>query len=184
MPSRSGADTVLELARAIEDVGYDEIALFEHVTVGHPIPGRSETRQAAPGAAGAPGDAWRDLVQLRGGSGSAPGCWSAAATPAGARGQTGGHARRALRGRVRLGVGVGWQRSEYESLGVPFAERGRRIDEAITLMRRYWTEPSVTFRGHFYRAEAMGMDPKPVQPAGPPLWLGGDSEATCVEWDA
>ena len=59
---RSGADTVLELARAIEDVGYDEIALFEHVTVGHPIPGRSETRQAAPGAAGAPGDAWRDLV--------------------------------------------------------------------------------------------------------------------------
>lgn len=80
-------------------------------------------------------------------------------------------------GRVRLGVGVGWQRSEYESLGVPFEERGRRIDEAITLMRRYWTEPSVTFHGQFYRAEAMGMDPKPVQPGGPPIWLGGDSEA-------
>jgi hypothetical protein len=45
---RWGTDAVLELARAIEDVGYDEIDLFEHVTVGHPIPGRSETRQAAP----------------------------------------------------------------------------------------------------------------------------------------
>jgi alkanesulfonate monooxygenase SsuD/methylene tetrahydromethanopterin reductase-like flavin-dependent oxidoreductase (luciferase family) len=44
-------------------------------------------------------------------------------------------------------------------------------------MRRFWTESSVTFRGHFYRAEAMGMDPKPVQPGGPPIWLGGDSEA-------
>ena len=44
-------------------------------------------------------------------------------------------------------------------------------------MRRYWTESSVTFSGEFYRAEAMGMDPKPVQPGGPPIWLGGDSEA-------
>jgi probable F420-dependent oxidoreductase len=80
-------------------------------------------------------------------------------------------------GRVRLGVGVGWQESEYESLGVPFAERGRRIDEVIHLMRLYWSEPSVTFRGRFYQTEAMAMDPKPVQPGGPPIWLGGDSDA-------
>src|SRR5215207_7792501 len=139
---RWGTDAVLELARGIEDLGYDEIDLFEHVTVGHPIPGRSETRQAAP-------ELLEPLVTL--------GAISAVTR--------------------RLGVGVGWQRSEYESLGVPFEERGRRIDEAITLMRRYWTESSVTFRGHFYRAEAMGMDPKPVQPGGPPIWLGGDSEA-------
>jgi alkanesulfonate monooxygenase SsuD/methylene tetrahydromethanopterin reductase-like flavin-dependent oxidoreductase (luciferase family) len=78
---------------------------------------------------------------------------------------------------VRLGVGVGWQASEYESLGVPFAERGARMDECIRLLRLYWTEPSVTFRGRYYRAEAMGMDPKPVQPGGPPIWVGGSSPA-------
>lgn len=80
-------------------------------------------------------------------------------------------------GRVRLGVGVGWQRAEYESLGLPFAERGRRMDEAIALIRRYWEEPFVTFAGEFFQAEAMAMDPKPVQPGGPPIWIGGDAEA-------
>jgi probable F420-dependent oxidoreductase len=173
---RWGADTVLELARAIEDVGYDEIDLFEHVTVGHPIPGRSETRQAAP-------ELLEPLVTL--------GAISAVTRRIGLgtgvlvlpQRQPALVAKQVATldvlsgGRVRLGVGVGWQRSEYESLGVPFEERGRRIDEAIILMRRYWTEPSVTFRGQFYRAEAMGMDPKPVQPGGPPLWIGGDSEA-------
>ena len=173
---RWGADTVLELARAIEDVGYDEIDLFEHVTVGHPIPGRSETRQAAP-------ELLEPLVTL--------GAISAVTRRIGLgtgvlvlpQRQPALVAKQVATldvlsgGRVRLGVGVGWQRSEYESLGVPFEERGRRIDEAIILMRRYWTEPSVTFRGQFYRAEAMGMDPKPVQPGGPPLWIGGDSQA-------
>ncbi|MGH2584367.1 MAG: LLM class flavin-dependent oxidoreductase, partial [Dehalococcoidia bacterium] len=62
-------------------------------------------------------------------------------------------------------------------LGVPFAERGRRLDEAIELIRLYWTEPSVTFHGRYYQAEAMAMDPKPVQAGGPPIWLGGSSEA-------
>jgi probable F420-dependent oxidoreductase len=80
-------------------------------------------------------------------------------------------------GRVRLGAGVGWQESEYESLGVPFAERGRRMDECIELLRLYWREPSVTFTGRYYQAEAMAMDPKPVQPGGPPIWLGGGSDA-------
>jgi len=173
---RWGTDAVLDLARAIEDVGYDEIDLFEHVTVGHPIPGRSETRQAAP-------ELLEPLVTL--------GAISAVTRRIGLgtgvlvlpQRQPALVAKQVATldvlssGRVRLGVGVGWQRSEYESLGVPFEERGRRIDEAITLMRRYWTESSVTFRGHFYRAEAMGMDPKPVQPGGPPIWLGGDSEA-------
>ena len=172
---RWGTDAVLDLARAIEDIGYDEIDLFEHVTVGNPIPGRSETRQAAP-------ELLEPLVTL--------GAISAVTRRIGLgtgvlvlpQRQPALVAKQVATldvlssGRVRLGVGVGWQRSEYESLGVPFEERGRRIDEAITLMRRYWTESSVTFRGYFYRAEAMGMDPKPVQPGGPPIWLGGDSE--------
>jgi probable F420-dependent oxidoreductase len=173
---RWGADTVLELARAIEDVGYDEIDLFEHVTVGHPIPGRSETREAAP-------ELLEPLVTLGAISAVTHRIRLGTGILVLPQRQPALVAKQVAtldvlsNGRVRLGVGVGWQRSEYESLGVPFAERGRRIDEAITLMRRYWTEPSVTFHGQFYRAEAMGMDPKPVQPGGPPIWLGGDSEA-------
>jgi probable F420-dependent oxidoreductase len=175
-PHRWGTNAVLELARAIEDVGYDEIDLFEHVTVGHPIPGRSETRQAAP-------ELLEPLVTL----GSISAVTQRIGLGTGVlilpQRQPALVAKQVATldvlsgGRVRLGVGVGWQRSEYESLGVPFEERGRRIDEAIALIRLYWTQPSVTFHGHFYQAEAMGMDPKPVQPGGPPIWLGGDSEA-------
>jgi probable F420-dependent oxidoreductase len=173
---RWGTDAVLELARAIEDAGYDEIDLFEHVTVGHPIPGRSETREAAP-------ELLEPLVTLGAISAVTHRIRLGTGILVLPQRQPALVAKQVAtldvlaKGRVRLGVGVGWQRSEYESLGVPFAERGRRIDEAITLMRRYWTEPSVTFHGQFYRAEAMGMDPKPVQPGGPPIWLGGDSEA-------
>ena len=173
---RWGAEAVLELAHAIEDAGYDEIDLFEHVTVGHPIPGRSETREAAP-------ELLEPLVTLGVISAVTHRIRLGTGILVLPQRQPALVAKQVAtldvlsNGRVRLGVGVGWQRSEYESLGVPFAERGRRIDEAITLMRRYWTEPSVTFHGQFYRAEAMGMDPKPVQPGGPPIWLGGDSEA-------
>jgi probable F420-dependent oxidoreductase len=173
---RWGADAVLELARGIEDAGYDEIDLFEHVTVGHPIPGRSETREAAH-------ELLEPLVTLGAISAATHRIRLGTGILVLPQRQPALVAKQVAtldvlsNGRVRLGVGVGWQRSEYESLGVAFAERGRRIDEAITLMRRYWTEPSVTFHGQFYRAEAMGMDPKPVQPGGPPIWLGGDSEA-------
>jgi probable F420-dependent oxidoreductase len=173
---RWGPEAVFELARAIEDAGYDEIDLFEHVTVGHPIPGRSETREAAP-------ELLEPLVTLGAISAVTQRIRLGTGILVLPQRQPALVAKQVAtldvlsNGRVRFGVGVGWQRSEYESLGVPFEERGRRFDEAITLMRRYWTEPSVTFRGQFYRAEAMGMDPKPVQPGGPPVWIGGDSEA-------
>jgi probable F420-dependent oxidoreductase len=80
-------------------------------------------------------------------------------------------------GRIRLGVGAGWQEPEYESLGVPFSERGRRMDEFVDLLRRYWREDPVTFHGRYYHAEAMAIDPPPVQPGGPPIWFGGGSAA-------
>ncbi len=175
-PHRWGTNAVLDLAQAIEAIGYDEIDLFEHVTVGLPIPGRSETGQAAP-------ELLEPMVTL--------GAIAAVTRQIGLgtgvlvlpQRQPALVAKQVAtldllsRGRVRLGVGVGWQRAEYESLGVPFEERGRRMDEAIVLIRRYWTEPSVTFAGEFSQAEAMAMDPKPVQLGGPPIWIGGDSES-------
>ena len=66
-------------------------------------------------------------------------------------------------GRVRLGVGVGWQESEYDAQGVDFHERGARMDEAIALLRRYWSEDPVDAPGPFYPMKAIAMEPKPPQ---------------------
>src|SRR5262245_18233090 len=80
-------------------------------------------------------------------------------------------------GRVRLGIGVGWQESEYEALGESFRTRGARMDEAIALLRTYWSEPQVSFAGKRYHATAMGMEPKPPQGGGLPIWIVGNSDA-------
>ena len=80
-------------------------------------------------------------------------------------------------GRVRLGVGVGWQASEYEALGEDFTNRGRRMDEALALLRACWTERSIDFTGSHYHVRAMGMEPKPPQGRALPVWIGGNSEA-------
>ncbi len=78
-------------------------------------------------------------------------------------------------GRFRLGVGVGWNHVEYTALGQPFSERGRRIGEQIGLLRRLWTEQSVTHEGTFDRIEAAGLAPLPMQ-RPIPIWIGGSSE--------
>jgi probable F420-dependent oxidoreductase len=82
------------------------------------------------------------------------------------------------RGRVVLGVGVGGEYpKEFEACGVPVNERGRRVDESIDVMRRLWSESGVTHRGRFFAFEDVTMEPRPVQVGGPPIWIGGRSEA-------
>jgi probable F420-dependent oxidoreductase len=80
-------------------------------------------------------------------------------------------------GRMRLGVGVGWQESEYEALGENFHDRGARMDEAIALLRTYWTDAHVNYAGKHYRANEMAMEPKSPQAGRLPIWVGGASEA-------
>jgi probable F420-dependent oxidoreductase len=171
-----GIDDLLELARAIEAIGYDEIDLGDHVTIGRPTEGR-----LMPDPPAAP--VLEPMVTLA----------AIAAAVRRVRLGTGvlilPQRQPALvakqvatldilsGGRIRLGVGAGWQAPEYESLGVPFAERGRRMDEFVEILRRYWRERSVTFHGRFYHAEAMAVDPPPVQLGGPPIWFGGGSAA-------
>jgi probable F420-dependent oxidoreductase len=79
-------------------------------------------------------------------------------------------------GRFRLGIGVGWNHVEYEALGMPFHRRGRRADEQIELLRRYWTETTVTFDGEFDKVTGAGLAPMPVQQRIP-IWIGGSSPA-------
>lgn len=80
------------------------------------------------------------------------------------------------RGRFRLGIGVGWNRVEYESLGQDFATRGRRQEEQIGLLRRLWTERSLDHDGQFDHIKGAGIAPLPVQ-RPIPIWMGGASAA-------
>src|SRR6478752_6945162 len=77
-------------------------------------------------------------------------------------------------GRFRLGVGLGWNAVEYEALGTDFSNRGRRMEEQIALLRRLWTEPSLTFEGEFERVTGAGLAPLPVQ-RPIPVWIGAQS---------
>jgi probable F420-dependent oxidoreductase len=78
-------------------------------------------------------------------------------------------------GRFRLGVGLGWNAVEYEALGKDFSNRGERLDEQVTLMRRLWTEPSVTHHGVHETVTGAGLAPLPVQ-RPIPVWFGGGAE--------
>jgi probable F420-dependent oxidoreductase len=79
-------------------------------------------------------------------------------------------------GHFRLGVGLGWNAVEYEALGEDFATRGRRLDEQIQLLRRLWTEPTVTHTGTFDTITGAGLAPLPVQ-RPIPIWVGAVAEA-------
>ncbi len=78
-------------------------------------------------------------------------------------------------GRLRLGVGLGWNAVEYEALGEPFGDRGKRSEEQIELMRKLWTERSVTFGGHYHTVTGAGLAPLPVQ-RPIPVWIGAASD--------
>jgi probable F420-dependent oxidoreductase len=80
-------------------------------------------------------------------------------------------------GRMRLGVGVGWNAVEFEGLDKNFHDRGERSEEQIALLRALWTEPVITFEGRWERVIAAGINPLPVQ-RPIPVWIGGYVEAT------
>jgi probable F420-dependent oxidoreductase len=79
-------------------------------------------------------------------------------------------------GKLRLGVGIGWNTVEYEGLGMDFHNRARRFEEQIQLMRRLWTEPVVTFEGKYHCVTAAGINPLPVQ-RPIPVWIGASAES-------
>ncbi|MBK7951508.1 MAG: LLM class F420-dependent oxidoreductase [Deltaproteobacteria bacterium] len=79
-------------------------------------------------------------------------------------------------GRMILGVGAGWIPEEYATLGIPFAERGRFLDEHIEAMRSLWRDEAPRYAGEHYRFDGIGFEPKPLQ-RDVPIWVGGNSPA-------
>lgn len=79
-------------------------------------------------------------------------------------------------GRLTLGVGIGWQREEYEAVGVPYRDRGRRLDECIDSMRILWQDGVSTFHGRHFNFDNIHMDTKPAQAGGVPIVIGGSTD--------
>jgi probable F420-dependent oxidoreductase len=78
-------------------------------------------------------------------------------------------------GRLRFGIGIGWNPVEYEALGEDFSNRGRRSEEQIELLRKLWTQELVTFDGRWHKVTDAGINPLPVQ-RPVPIWFGGGDE--------
>ena len=79
-------------------------------------------------------------------------------------------------GRLILGIGVGWLKEEFDALGIPFAERAARTAEAVRAMRSLWKPEPEPFDGKFFRWGKLESHPKPVQPGGVPIVVGGHTE--------
>ena len=174
---REGPEAVRRMAQTIERIGYDHIDIFDHVIMGHPMEGRppGPYNAAMPIIEALMGLSYLAAVTSRVTLGTEvlvlpqreP---TLVAKQISTLDTLSG-------GRVRLGIGVGWQESEYEAMGEDFHTRGARMDEAIQLLRTYWGEARVDFAGKAYRAVAMAMEPKPPQGRALPIWVGGNSEA-------
>ncbi len=173
---REGPEGIARLAKAIEDMGYDQLDMFDHVVMGYPTDSRPPPRYPP------------QMPILE--------CFMVLAYAAATTRRIGlGTEVLVLPqrqpvlvakqvstldilsgGRVRLGVGVGWQEAEYDALDAPFHHRGRRMDEAIDLLRACWAEQRIDFHGEHYSSTAMAMEPKPPQGGRLPVWIGGHSD--------
>lgn len=175
---REGPESVIRLAQAIEAIGYHEPDMFDHVVMGYSTPKRGDSRYPPKMPIL---EALMTLSFLAGVTSRIRLGTEVLVLP---QRQPALVARQVSTldtlsgGRVRLGVGVGWQESEFEALGETFTNRGRRLDEAIEILRAYFSDAQIDYQGEFYRASAMAMEPKPPQGAGLPIWVGGRAEAS------
>ena len=80
------------------------------------------------------------------------------------------------RGRLLMGVGVGWMEEEFAALGVPFNQRGRRTDEQLEILARLWREEHITYAGQYYQVDDVAFYPKPTD-RRIPIWVGGEGQA-------
>ncbi len=170
-----GADrgAVREYGLAVDEIGYDHLLAFDHVVGADPVVHRGWS-----GPYDVRSTFHEPFVLLGFLAGLCPTLEFATGIVILPQRQTVLVAKQAAEvdilsgGRFRLGVGIGWNAVEYEALGERFNNRGRRIEEQIELLRRLWTEESVTFEGTFHKVTGAGIAPLPLQQPIP-LWMGG-----------
>lgn len=162
-------ESVVDMAREAENLGYDRVSIGEHVMEGRPP---RPTLLGIPALAAAGGATRR--IRLLTGIVLIPLYHPIMlAKLASTLDIVSG-------GRLDFGIGLGGQRDtrvEFEALGIPVEERGRRANESLRLIKRLWTEENVTFEGRFYRCQDVTLLPHPVQKPHPPIWVAGREEA-------
>jgi probable F420-dependent oxidoreductase len=173
--TRSG---VLSVARCAEDAGLDSVWVADHLV--YPVRSESAYPYRADGTPFGPEDGFLEAFTML-----------AAVAGATSRVQLGTSVfvmpmREPLQiaktvatldvlseGRVILGIGAGWWEEEYRALGATFARRGRRLDEQIQIVRALWRDGRLEHHGEFYDFDEVVCEPRPVQPGGPPILVGG-----------
>ncbi len=170
---REGPDAVAKLLNGFETIGFDGIDMFDHVVMGYP----TEKRRAPVYSPQMP--IMEAFMMLS---------FAAAHTQKVALSTTvlvlpQRHPTLVAKqvstldtlsgGRIKLGVGTGWQRSEYEVQGADFSTRGSRMDECIEILRSYWRDEHVNYDGEHYQIDEIAMEPKPPQGGKIPIWIGG-----------
>ncbi len=168
---KAGPDSIREAAMQAEQLGFDDVWVSEHIIVPR-------------GASYPPSPSFHDPVLTL--------TWAAAFTQRVRLGTSVlvlpmrhplplakelATLQNLSRGRLILGAGVGWMEAEFAALGVPFRERGRRMDEGLAMMHAVWTEDPVTFRSRWIPAEIQDMRMQPLPGAPIPVWIGGSSDA-------
>ena len=173
---REGADAMIRMAQGIERIGYDRIDIFDHVVMGYGTATREEPRYPPKmpimealimaGAIAAVTDrigiGTEVLVLPQRDPTLVAKQVSTIDTLSG--------------GRMRLGVGIGWQPAEYEALGFEYRNRGKRMDEAIQVVRACFRDERIEHHGDHYTLDAVAMEPKSPQGANLPIWVGGNSQ--------
>nr|WP_239521578.1 LLM class flavin-dependent oxidoreductase [Geodermatophilus sabuli] len=156
----SDQTAVAAQARAAEDGGYDGVATGEHLFFHGPVANGFVALAAAAGAT--------SRIRLLSSLTVLP------LYPAALAAKLATTLDQVSGGRFDLGIGVGGEHPpEFLAAGVEVTERGARSDEALELMRALWAGGPVDFAGRFTRVPGLALDPGPVQPGGPPIWLGG-----------
>ena len=174
---REGPEGVTRLAREIERIGFDQLDMFDHVVMGLPTGGRSRGPYPPqmPIMEALMTLSFIAAVTTRIGLGT-----EVLVLP---QRQPVLVAKQIStldtlsKGRVRLGVGVGWQEAEYEALGMNFHTRGAAMDEAIGVLRAYWGDQEITTSGKYFPSRDIVMEPKPPQGRNIPIWIGGGAPA-------
>lgn len=173
--SREGPEQVVALARGIEAAGYDDLAVFDHVVMGYETATRPApiypTKMPILEALITLGfvAAVTDRVTLSTEVLILPQRQAVLVAKQVSSIDT------LSGGRMRLGVGVGWQEAEYTALGHEYARRGAAMDDAIDLLRACWRDERIEHDGIGFHADAIAMEPKPPQGRELPIWVGGGS---------
>lgn len=178
-------DQLVEMARIAEDTGVDAVMLSEHIVLG-PSAGAAGV-MANPRDYAMPGNqdpalSWPDSVVMAGAIASATSAIriALAAIIAPLRHPLLlAHQFATLDllsgGRLVVQPTVSWHEDEYRALGVPFKERGARLDEHLAAWRRVWTGSPASYSGRHYEFEDVYLEPKPMRPEGPSIWIGGSA---------